>query len=97
TASVVAVRDGRILGVGTVEELTAWGEHSMDDKFANKIIMPGFGESHCYAMSAGMWEYPYVGFFDRRSSDGRLWQGCKNIAEVVAGVAEIDAGCRRRR
>ncbi|MFT5269420.1 MAG: putative amidohydrolase YtcJ, partial [Acidimicrobiales bacterium] len=42
---MVAVRDGRILGVGTVEELTAWGEHSMDDKFANKIIMPGFSES----------------------------------------------------
>ncbi|MGZ0177856.1 MAG: hypothetical protein ACKVIQ_13380 [Acidimicrobiales bacterium] len=48
-------------------------------------------------MSVGTWEYPYVGFFDRRSSDGWLWQGCKNIAEVVAGVAEIDAGCRRRR
>ena len=94
TTSAVAVRDGRVLGVGTVEELAAWGEHTVNDMFADKVIMPGFVESHCHAMSGGMWEYPYVGFFDRRASDGRLWQGCKNIDEVVARVAEIDAEMR---
>ena len=90
TAEAVATREGRILAVGTVDDLTRWGEHTIDDRFADKIIMPGFVESHCHAMSGGMWEYPYVGFFDRRSPDGKLWSGSKNIDEVVERVGELD-------
>lgn len=94
SATAVAVREGRILGVGTVDELAAWGEHTVDDQFADKILMPGFVESHCHAMSGGMWEYPYVGFFDRRSPDGKLWPGSKNIKEVIERVAELDEDMR---
>ena len=91
TGDAIAVRDGKILGVGTVEELAAWGDHTVDDSFADKVLMPGFVESHCHAMSGGMWLHPYVGFFDRRSPDGRLWRGCGKIDEVVDRVSEINA------
>lgn len=92
--TAVAVRDGRVLGVGSVEELSGWGEHSIDRRFADKVLLPGFVESHCHAMSGGMWMYPYVGFFDRRSPDGKVWRGCRTVVEVVDRLADIDAQMR---
>jgi predicted amidohydrolase YtcJ len=41
TATHVAVRDGRILGVGSLEELKGWGPHGVDDRFADKVLLPG--------------------------------------------------------
>ena len=35
----VAVRDGMILGVGSLEDLTGWGEYEEDDSFRDKIIV----------------------------------------------------------
>ena len=61
--TAVAVRDDRILGVGSPVELAGWGEHTVDERFADKVLLPGFIESHCHAMSGGMWTKPYVGFF----------------------------------
>ena len=60
-ATAVAVRDGRVLGVGTAEELALWGEHVIDDRFADKVLLPGFIEAHSHVMAGGMWELPYVG------------------------------------
>lgn len=41
-AEAVAVRDGRVLAVGTVAELESWGPCTVDDRFADKVITPGF-------------------------------------------------------
>ena len=38
-----------------------------------------------------MWEFPYVGYFDRRSPDGKLWPGSANTAAVVERLKELDA------
>ena len=56
-AEAVAVRDGRVLGVGTVEELAGWGEHSVDNTFADKVLTPGFIEAHTHVMSGGVWQF----------------------------------------
>ncbi len=56
-ASHVAVRDGRVLGVGGLDELAGWGEHRLDDRFADKVLMPGFVEGHCHLMEGGIWRY----------------------------------------
>ena len=32
----VAVRNGHILGTGTLEELENWGDYNLDDTFHNK-------------------------------------------------------------
>lgn len=87
----IAVKDGRVLGVGSVEELAGWGEHTVDTRFADKVLTPGFVEAHSHVMSGAMWEFPYVGFFDVRAPDGTVWTGCKSIAEVVDRLKEIDA------
>ena len=41
-ATHVAVRDGRILGAGSLDQLKGWGKLDLDDRFADRIIMPGF-------------------------------------------------------
>ena len=44
-ATHVAVRDGLILGAGTLSELAPWGDYKIDDRFAKKVIIPGFVEA----------------------------------------------------
>ena len=90
-AEAVAVRGSRILGVGTVEQLQAWGEATVDDRFANHVLTPGFVEAHSHVMAGGMWTMPYVGFFDRNGADGKLWTGCKSIEAVLDRLVEVEA------
>jgi predicted amidohydrolase YtcJ len=89
-ASHVAVRDGRILGVGRAEELEGWGPFEVDRRFESLVLMPGFVEGHSHAFEGGVWTYPYLGFFDRRSPDGTLSPGLKDIDAVVARLSEIE-------
>lgn len=89
-ATHVAVRDGRILGVGDLESLQGWGPAEMDDRFADKIIMPGLIEGHSHLLEGGMWSFVYVGFYDRRGPDGRLWKGLKTLDDVVLRLQEAE-------
>ncbi|OJU45983.1 MAG: amidohydrolase [Alphaproteobacteria bacterium 65-37] len=86
-ASHVAVRDGRILGTGSLDQLKGWGKFDLDDRFRDKVILPGFVEGHSHAFEGGVWKYPYVGYFDRISPEGKRFKGLKNIDEVVAALA----------
>jgi len=90
-APAVAVRDGRILGVGTVEELQGWGDAAVDESFGDKVLIPGFVEAHCHSSEGAMWSFPYVGFFDRTAPDGKRWSGCKTVDAVLARLREADA------
>ena len=81
---------GRILGVGSVDELRVWGDHTVDDRFAQKVLTPGFVEAHSHVMSGGMWTLPYVGFFDRQAPDGTRWPGSRSIDEVVQRLVEVE-------
>lgn len=90
-ASHVAVRDGRILGAGTLAELEGWGDYTLDETFADKIIMPGLVEGHCHAMEGTLWKYTYVGFFDRMDPHGKVWSGAKDISSVIERLQEADA------
>lgn len=49
-ATAVAVRDGRILGVGTIHELRGWGDQTLDGTFDDKVLVPGFVEAHAHAV-----------------------------------------------
>ena len=90
-ADAVAVRGDRVLGVGTVDELLAWGEATVDDRFQEHVLTPGFIEAHSHVMAGGMWTMPYLGYFDRRGADGKLWTGCKSIDAVLDRLAEVEA------
>lgn len=89
-ATHVAVRDGRILAVGTLEEVSGWGEATVDNTFAEKVLMPGFVEGHAHLLEGGMWDYVYVGYFDRCDPDGKSWPGLRSIDDVVARLAAAE-------
>ncbi len=87
SATHVAVRDGRILGAGTLDQLKGWGKFDLDERFRDKVILPGFVEGHSHAFEGGVWKFPYVGYFDRISPEGKRFKGLKSIEEVVAVLA----------
>ncbi|MEY4268275.1 MAG: hypothetical protein RIS90_2810 [Pseudomonadota bacterium] len=87
TATHVAVRDGRILGVGSMEELQGWGPHEVDDRFADKVLLPGLVEAHAHLMAGGLWRYTYCGYFDLRDPDGRNWPGGQTLEAVIGQLS----------
>lgn len=74
TATAIAVRDGRIVEVGSVETMAPWLErypHRFDDTFADAVVMPGFIDPHihptmaamllnCHFITALEWRLPHV-------------------------------------
>lgn len=90
-ATHVAVRDGRILGVGHLADLTGWGDSSLNTQFADKVLMPGLIEGHSHLMAGTLWRYVYVGYFDRMDPDNQVAPGAKSLDEVVALLASAAA------
>jgi predicted amidohydrolase YtcJ len=53
TAMAVAVRDGRILSVGSLESLEPWledNEYTINEQFKDKVLMPGLIDPHMHPM-----------------------------------------------
>ncbi len=90
-ATHVAVRDGRVLGVGNLDDMAAYGKFDLNDDFAAKILTPGFVEGHAHAMEGGVWKHPYVGYMDRFDPDGNRWSGAQTMEEVVAILQRLEA------
>ena len=86
----IAVKDGKILGTGELDELSKWGEYELDNSFEGKVIMPGFVEGHAHTMEGTLWRYVYCGFFDRTDPDGKIREGVKTIETVVERLVEAD-------
>lgn len=91
TATGVAVRNGRILAVGDPTALVSSYGGSVDDRLAEHVLLPGFVEAHSHLMEGAIWEFPYLGYFDRRDPEGRVWEGCTSIGEVLDRLRELDA------
>ncbi len=72
-AIYVALRDGRILGVGTRHGLSTWGASRIDRGLADKVLMPGLVKGRRRVRAAGA--PPHAAGFDMRStrSDERGW------------------------
>ena len=90
-AACVAVREGRILGVGTREELAQWGEYQVDERFADKVLLPGFVEGHCHLMQGTMWRFVYVGCHDRMDPEGRVWPGARTMQAIIERLKSAEA------
>ncbi|MEM7430000.1 MAG: amidohydrolase family protein, partial [Pseudomonadota bacterium] len=90
-ATHVAVRDGRILGVGELSDLEGWGAYELDDRLAGKVLMPGFVEGHCHLPAGGIWRYIYTGYHDRIDPAGVHWPGIDSIDGVIARLKEAEA------
>ena len=87
-ASHVAVRDGRILAVGNLDEFKGWGEYTLDNRFESKILMPGLVEGHSHTTEGVFWRFVYCGYFDRMDPNGEVWPGVGSIEEVVTRLQE---------
>jgi predicted amidohydrolase YtcJ len=89
-ATHVAVRGDKILGVGALEQLQGFGDHVVDHTFADKIILPGLVEAHSHSTGGGMWQFTYVGYYDRPDYTGKVWKGCRSFDEVVAALQAVE-------
>ena len=89
-ATHVAVREGKILGVGNLDQLSGWGEHTLDTRFAEKVLMPGFVEGHCHAPEGQIWDYTYLGYFERHDPEGNLHPKLRNMEEVLERLRHVD-------
>ncbi len=90
-ATHVAVRDGKILGVGDLPDLAGWGAYDLDATFADKVLMPGFVEGHCHLAAGGIWRFVYAGYHDRIDPRGERWSGIDSIDGVVTRLKEAEA------
>ena len=89
-ATHVAVKEGRILGVGGLAELKAWGAYSLDERFADKVLMPGFVEGHAHAMEGSFWRKTYCGYFGRMDPEEKICSGLTTIDAVLARLSEAE-------
>lgn len=56
-ATAVAVQNGLILGVGTLEDLQPWLKnktYTINDQFKDKVLMPGFVDPHLHPVIAAL-------------------------------------------
>ena len=88
---MLEVRDGRIIEVGSRDDCAAWGAHESDDRFADRVLIPGLIESHAHLMEGFLWaEAEYVGAVDRYDPSGKRRAGLRSIADVVAHLKVIE-------
>jgi predicted amidohydrolase YtcJ len=91
-AQAVAVRGDRIRAVGSLEELAAYGDAIVDDRYSDAVLFPGLVEAHAHVMSGAMWKHTYVGFYARMDPDGRQWEGCRTLDAVIERLKRAEAG-----
>ncbi|BAN26158.1 amidohydrolase [Caballeronia insecticola] len=82
-ATHVAIRDGKILSVGTLDDMRQWTGAEPDTTFADKVLMPGLVEGHSHLMEGAMWSAVYVGYYERRGPDGTRWPGLQSLDAVI--------------
>ena len=95
TAEAVAVMNGKILGVGTLDEVRGWvtnQEVEIDRRFQNAVIVPGFIEAHMHPQITGvLWDGVYVGRFDRVAPDGTPVKGSETKQAVLDRLRDAAA------
>ena len=91
TGTAIAIRDGKVLCVGTLDECKSWGITNVDNRFADKILTAGFVEAHSHVMTGMFAHIPYVGWFDRLMPNGEMTKGLKSTDELTQRIREIAA------
>ena len=89
--AVAVGADGRIAGLGTLEEMVGrFPEATVDDRYEDAVIVPGFVEAHCHVLEGAMWGFPYVGYFGRHAPDGTFWDGLTSLDQLIERLAELE-------
>ena len=90
SASHVAVQDGRILAVGNLARMAEYGDFTLDERYADQVMMPGLVEGHSHLMAGGLWKFLFVGFHARTSPDGTVWSGCRSFDAVIERLSTLE-------
>lgn len=91
TGEAVAVIGDRIRAVGSMAEMEQYPGIRIDDRYRDQVLFPGFVEAHTHPFGGLLWNFPYVGYYQAMSPDGRVWEGCKSITAVVDRLREAQA------
>src|SRR5215472_17301306 len=95
TASAIAVRDGRILSVGTIESMQPWlrrYSHTIDETFANLVLLPGFIDPHTHLSQSGTYMFlNYIGPIPSAGPDS-INPALPTRDAVMNRLKELDAG-----
>lgn len=90
-ATHVLVRGGRVLAVGDASVATLWGGAPIDDRYADKVLMPGLIEAHAHVSAGGIFRYTYCGHYTRTDPEGRAWPGVTTVDGLVARLRDTAA------
>ncbi|MEO1611222.1 MAG: amidohydrolase family protein, partial [Pseudomonadota bacterium] len=90
-ATHVAVRDGIIVGVGGPDCGDGWGRVTLDERYADNVLMPGLIEAHAHVSAGGVWRYAYCGHYQRTDPDGRDWPGLSDNDALIARLRDVAA------
>jgi predicted amidohydrolase YtcJ len=82
-ATHVAVRNGLIIAVGGPDCADGWGASEHDDRFADKIMLPGLIEAHAHASAGGIWRATYCGHYARTDPKAQVWDGIDSAEALV--------------
>jgi len=94
TVQAVAVRDGKVLAAGSIEECTSWGPHTIDDRFADHVLTPGMMEAHAHVFEGAFGLLPYAGWFPRHRPDGSTAPGIKTYDALLDLLRQLDQETR---
>ena len=87
----VAVRDGRIICAGSLEECQSWGEATVDERFGDHVLVPGFVEAHGHTFDSLAEMMPFVGYYPYPLSDGRSTPPIRSYDDLIALLKAEDA------
>ncbi len=98
-ARAVAVADGRIVAVGDLDTMGAWleaREHVIDDRFADKVLVPGLIDNHLHPLMASIllntrWITPQSWSLPGREVEPTRGRAAY-LERVAAAVAEPGSG-----
>ena len=92
SATAVALRDGKILSVGSLDDLEPWlksAPYKIDRTFADKVLLPGFVEAHGHPLLGGASvTRPLLTYLPTPNPYSPAFPGVKTHAEVAAKLAE---------
>lgn len=95
-ATAVAVSDGKILSVGTLDDLKPWTDRyptQINREFADKVIYPGFVDPHEHPLLGGLTSTSYpLTYFPLPSPWGKPFPGVKTLPAAMAKLKEYSAG-----
>ncbi|WP_162786135.1 hypothetical protein [Polynucleobacter necessarius] len=87
-ATAVAVADGRILSVGSLEDLKPWADKyptQINRDFANKVIYPGCIEPHAHPLLGGLlFNKPMLFLSPMPNPWGAAFPGVTNVTEAMS-------------